>query len=128
MVPLVLALTLITIFATRWLLHLRSLPPGPILPLTILRRLWWSKFYGKSNMEIFLTLNEDYGDKGMFSVHIGRRRVIVMTDFDKVQVDIQNPIQILIIHCLYSRHCLLWSKQSDIYIILIPQSRSFSGE
>ena len=101
MVPLVLALTLITIFATRWLLYLRSLPPGPILPLTILRHLWWSKFYGKSNMEIFLTLNEDYGDKGMFSAHIGRRRVIVMTDFDKVQVDIQNPIQKLIIHCLY---------------------------
>ena len=47
-------------------------------------------------MEIFLSLKEDYEEKGMFSVHIGRRRVIVMTEFDKVQVNLHNRF----LHCL----------------------------
>ena len=64
--------------------HRRALPPGPILPLPILRRLWWSRFYGKNEMEIILTLRKEY-DGGIFSVNLGYRRVTIMSDFDKVQ-------------------------------------------
>ena len=86
MLPIVLAVTLIAVYATRWLLYLRSLPPGPIFPLNVLRHLWWSKFYGKSKLETFLALKKEYGGKGMFSVNITwGKRIIVMTDFDKVQ-------------------------------------------
>ena len=95
MLPIVLAVTLIAIYATKWLLYLRSLPPGPILPLNVLRHLWWSKFYGKSKIEIFLALKKEYGAKGMFSVNITwGKRIIVMTDFDKVQVKQSLPLKV----------------------------------
>ena len=86
MLPIFLAVVLITVLATRWYRHLLRLPPGPILPLPLLRRIWFSKFYQKTNMEVFLALEKEYGQGGMFSAHIGRRRVVVMTDYAKVQV------------------------------------------
>ena len=95
MLPIVLAVTLIAVYATRWLLYLRSLPPAPILPLNVLRHLWWSKFYGKSKLETFLALKKEYGGKGMFSVNITwGKRIIVMTDFDKVQVKLSSPLKV----------------------------------
>ena len=80
------ALIIVTVglLILKWMARLRSLPPGPILPLMILRHLWWSKFYGKNDMEIILTLKEEYG--GIFSVDIGYKRVVIMSDFDKAKV------------------------------------------
>ena len=68
----------------KWRARLRNIPPGTILPLKILIHRWWSKLYGKNGMEIILALKEEYG--GIFSIHIGYKRVIIMADFDKVQV------------------------------------------
>ena len=84
MISLLLVTAIVAILLLRWAAHLRELPPGPILPLQILRHVCWSKFYGKSDVEIIRTLQKEYG--GIFSVNIGYTRAIVMSDFDKVQV------------------------------------------
>ena len=84
MISLLLVTAILAILLLRWAARLRELPPGPVLPLHILRHLWWSKFYGKSDVEIIRTLQKEYG--GIFSVNIGYTRAIVMSDFDKVQV------------------------------------------
>ena len=84
MISLLLVTAIVAILLLRWAARLRELPPGPILPLQILRHLWWSKFFGKSDVEIIRTLQKEY--EGIFSVNIGYTRAIVMSDFDKVQV------------------------------------------
>ena len=84
MISLLLVTAIVAILLMRRVARLRELPPGPILPLQILRHLWWSKFYGKSDVEIIRTLQKEYG--GIFSVNIGYTIAIVMSDFDKVQV------------------------------------------
>ena len=84
MISLLLVTVIFAILLLRWAARLRELPPGPILPLQILRQLWWSKFYGISDVEIIRTLQKEYG--GIFSVNIGYTRAIVMSDFDRVQV------------------------------------------
>ena len=81
-----LAIVLIVILATRWYQRLLRLPPGPVLPLPLLKRIWFSKYYQKTNIEVFLALEKEYGQGGMFSAHIGSRRVVVITDYAKVQV------------------------------------------
>ena len=83
MISLLLVTAIVAILLLRWAARLHGLPPGPILPLQILRHLWWSKFYGKSDVEIIRALQKEHG--GIFSVDIGYTRAIVMSDFDKVQ-------------------------------------------
>ena len=84
MISLLLVTAIVAILLLRWAARLHELPPGPILPLQILRHLWLSKFYGKSDVEIIRGLEKEYGS--IFSVNIGYTRAIVMSDFDKVQV------------------------------------------
>ena len=84
MISAALTIVILSLLLLRWFGHVRTLPPGPVLPLKILRRLWWSKFYGKNDMEIILALEKQY--EGIFSINIGYKRVIMMSDFDKVQV------------------------------------------
>ena len=75
----------VTILILKWVSHLRALPPGPFLPLPILRGFcFWSKFYGKSNIDIILDLEKEYG--GIFTVNTGNRRVVIISDIDKVHV------------------------------------------
>ena len=85
MLSILLVVTLVAILTYNWVAHLRALPLGPLLPLPILRRLWWSRFYRKNKMDIILTLRREYKG-GIFSVNLGYRRVTIMSDFDKVQV------------------------------------------
>ena len=84
MISAALTIVILSLLLLKWIVHLRTLPPGPVLPLKILQRLWWSKFYGKNEMEIILALEKQY--EGIFSINIGYKRVIIMSDFDKVQV------------------------------------------
>ena len=84
MISAALTIVILSLLLLKWIVHLRALPPGPVLPLKILQRLWWSKFYGKNDMEIILALEKQY--EGIFSINIGYKRVIIMSDFDKVQV------------------------------------------
>ena len=84
MISAALTIVILSLLLLKWIVHLRALPPGPVLPLKILQRLWWSKFYGKDEMEIILALEKEY--EGIFSINIGYKRVIIMSDFDKVQV------------------------------------------
>ena len=46
--------------------------------------MWWSEFYGKNDMEIIIELEKRYN--GIFSVHVGYREVVIISDFEKVQV------------------------------------------
>ena len=85
MISLLLLVAIITILFIKWAINLRSLPPGPILPLPVLRRLcFWSDYYGKNDIDIILGLEKEYG--ATFSVNTGYRRVAIMSDIDKVQV------------------------------------------
>ena len=84
MISAALTIVILSLLLLKWIVHLRALPPGPVLPLKILQCLWWSKFYGKNEMEIILALEKEY--EGIFSINIGYKRVIMMSDFDKVQV------------------------------------------
>ena len=84
MLSVLLVVALVALLTCNWFVHLRALPPGPILPLPILRHLWWSRFYRKNDMDIILTLRREY-EGGIFSVNLGYRRVTIMSDFEKVQ-------------------------------------------
>ena len=86
MISTILVAAVVTILILKWVAYLRALPPGPILPLPVLRRMWWSKFYGKNDVDIILGLEKEYG--GTFSVNTGSRRAVIMSDIDKVQVRI----------------------------------------
>ena len=79
-----LVVAFITLLTLKYIVYLRALPPGPLIPLQILRRLRWSRFYGKSDIDIILGLKEEYGST--FSVISGYRKVVIMSDIDKVQV------------------------------------------
>ena len=81
----VVVVLLLVVLIKKWLTYLRTLPPGPILPLSVLRHLcWWSKFYGKSDLDIILGLGNEYS--GTFCVNIGLERVAIMSDMKEVQV------------------------------------------
>ena len=84
MILVLLAIGFVSLFTFKWLFDRRFLPPGPLLPLPILRHLWWSEFYGKNDMEIIIELEKRYD--GIFSVHVGYREVVIISDFEKVQV------------------------------------------
>jgi len=83
MLVLILFIGLLTILLWRWFSALKSFPPGPIVPLPILRKLPWSEFYGKTDLDIILALEDRYD--GVYNVHLGNKRVVIMSDFDKVQ-------------------------------------------
>ena len=84
MLSLLLVVALVTLLTLKCIGYLRALPPGPLIPLQILRRLRWSRFYGKSDIDIILGLKEEYGST--FSVISGYRKVVIMSDIDQVQV------------------------------------------
>ena len=79
-----LVVAFITLLTLKYIVYLRALPPGPLIPLQILRRLRWSRFYGKSDIDIILGLKEEYGST--FSVISGYRKVVIMSDIDQVRV------------------------------------------
>ena len=79
-----LVVAFITLLLLKYILYSRALPPGPLIPLQILRRLRWSRFYGKSDIDIILGLKEEYGST--FSVISGYRKVVIMSDIDQVRV------------------------------------------
>ena len=62
-----------------------GLPPGPFLPLPVLRHLPFSGYCGMTAIEAFDELRRQYGD--MFSVHLGHRRVVMMCNFEKVRIN-----------------------------------------
>ena len=78
----------VAFLALKWVSYYRALPPGPFLPLPILRGLcFWSKYYGKSPIDIILALEKEYG--GIFTVNTGKSRAVIISDVDKVHV--RNP-------------------------------------
>ena len=82
------------ILVLKWVSHLRALPPGPLLPLPILRGFcFWSSFYGKSDIDIILALEREYG--GVFAVNTGSRRMVIISDIDKVHVRSSYKVLIL---------------------------------
>ena len=75
----------VTILALQWVSYYRALPPGPCLPLPILRNYcFWSNHYGKSYIDIILALEKEYG--GIFTVNTGNRRAVIISDIDTVHV------------------------------------------
>ena len=87
MILVLLAIGFFSVYIFKWLIDRQFQPPGPpeqLLPLPILRHLWWSEFYGKNDMEIIIELEKRYD--GIFSVHLGYRKVVIISDFEKVQV------------------------------------------
>ncbi len=62
----------------------RGMPPGPFLPLPVLRVLPFSRYYRLTAIEAFDELRRRHGD--IFSVHLGHKRVVIMCDFDQVQI------------------------------------------
>ena len=84
MISYIFLITFFAIFLCKYFADLKTLPPGPLLPIPILRWLPWTEFYGKNDMEIILSLEKKY--KGVFNVHLRYRRVVMMSDFEKVQV------------------------------------------
>ena len=60
----------------------KGLPPGPFLPLPILRRLPFSGYFGLTPLEAFDELRKKHGD--LFSVHLGHKRVVMMCDYKQV--------------------------------------------
>lgn len=82
----VLLMTAVNLVAVYIYLKLRmpkNFPPGPFLPLPLLKLLPWSRYYGMSELQMFRQLRKDYGDT--FSAHIGYRRVIMMSDYETVK-------------------------------------------
>ena len=76
----------VTILALKWVSNYRALPPGPFLPLPILRNYcFWSNHYGKSYIDIILVLEKEYG--GIFTVNTGNRRAVIISDIDTVHVN-----------------------------------------
>ena len=84
MITTLLFLGIFSVLILKWLQTNKSLPPGPILPLPILRRLFWSEFYKKNDLEIICALEKKY--HGVFSVHLGYRKAVLISDFETNRV------------------------------------------
>ena len=84
MIATLLFLGIFSVLILKWLQIYKSFPPGPFLPLPTLRHLFLSEFYRKNDLEIICELEKKYN--GVFSVHLGYRKIVLMSDFEKVQV------------------------------------------
>ena len=109
MITTLLFLGIFSVLILKWLQTNKSLPPGPILPLPILRRLFWSEFYKKNDLEIICALEKKYN--GVFSVHLGYRKAVLVSDFEKVQVRVAN---LLLLTYFLKRYMQFHSKEGRI--------------
>ena len=74
-------------FFAYWYLNLHwphpKFPPGPFIPVPVLTKLPWSEYFGMSPLTLFKALRKEYGNT--FSVHLGHRRVVMMSAYEDVR-------------------------------------------
>jgi len=80
-VPIALACVLLTL-AFFWLKGPKGIPPGPLLPLPLLRILPTSICFGLEDLEAIEAVRKKYGNN--FSLHMGNRRVIFISNYEDV--------------------------------------------
>ncbi len=82
LVPVFLLLSLVILLHFKWKVP-KGFPPGPLLPMPILCNLPFTRYWGMNRLAVFEDLRVRYGD--LFSVHLGHRRVVMMTRLEQAQ-------------------------------------------